>query len=171
MSRGRKRVRRREFPSGELALAAMVDMMINILIFLLTLYGTDPIDVRPTPDLVVPASTSVRPVQYAVELRVSTREVAVNGKRVLELQRGAAGPMIPDGTLVDGQIPALQGVLTRLAESMPPAADDGQQHAREIDIQCDRSVPWEVLGPVVDTAGKAGFVKLKFVVRTISEEG
>ena len=167
--RQRRRPRRKEFPSGELALAAMVDMMMNLLIFLLTLYGTDPIDTRPTPDLLVPDSTSKRLVQYAVEVRVSQNDIAVNGKRVLSLHDGASGPSIPDGVLVAGQIPALGAELASIASTMPPQ-DPDQPAPREIDVQCDKRTPWDVLGPVVETAGKAGFVQLRFIVRTTTGE-
>ncbi len=147
----------------------MVDMMMNLLIFLLTLYGTDPIDTRPTPELLVPDSTSQRLVQYAVEVRVSSKEIAVNGKRVLTLHDGAAGPAIPEGVLVAGQIPALGAELASIASTLPPQ-DPAQPAPREIDVQCDKRTSWDVLGPVVETAGKAGFVQLRFIVRTASAD-
>lgn len=169
--RRRSGVRREEFPSGELALAAMVDMMINLLIFLLTLYGTDPIDVKPEPNLLVPTSTATRPVQYAADLRVTTREVRVNGVSVLQLEDGPKGPRIPAAALQDGLVPALTEELSRLAATLPPPEDPADANRRKVDLQADKSISWEVLGPVIETAGRAGFVKLRFVVRTVEEGG
>ena len=92
MSRRRRRPHRPADHPGELALAAMVDMMINILMFLLTLYGTDPVTVQPSADLQVPASTTRRPVQYAPDLRVSAKEITLDGEVPLRLDPGPALP-------------------------------------------------------------------------------
>ena len=166
--RRRKSSRREEFPSGELALAAMVDMMMNLLIFLITLYGTDPIDVRPSPGLVVPTASSKRPVLYAADLRVSTAEVRINGVTVVTLEEGPDGqPRLPAGAVVDGLIPKLTEELVRLDETLPKSEDPADGTKRKVDLQADRSISWDVLGPVIDTAGRAGFGKLRFVVRTV----
>lgn len=161
MSR-RRRVRRRETHSGELMLAAMVDMMMNLLIFLITLYGTDPIEIEPSPELVLPRSTAERPIQAAPVLRVTTRQVALGSTVVATLVDGGAGPMLPDGVLVDGRLPDLERELGAIATSAPVEGDK----TRPIDIQCDKRISWDVLGPLVESAGRAGFGDFRFIVRS-----
>jgi hypothetical protein len=165
MSRRRRRPHRPSDHPGELALAAMVDMMINILMFLLTLYGTDPIAVQPTADLDVPTSTTRRPVQYAPDLRVTTREIILDGEIILAL---GPGPSLPPRALEDGVLPALRARLAEAAVAARSTAETDAEPLR-IDVQCDRRMPWEVLGPVLHTAGVAGFPAYRFIVRSVPD--
>lgn len=165
--RRRRRVKRREMPTGELMLAAMVDMMMNLLIFLITLYGTDPIEIEPSPELILPRSTAERPIQAAPVLRVTTRQVALGSTVIASLTEGADGPALPVGALEGGRLPDLERELKALAEAAGPLAEASQ--TRAIDIQCDKRVSWDVLGPLVETAGRAGFGDFRFIVRTSTE--
>jgi hypothetical protein len=145
----------------------MVDMMINILMFLLTLYGTDPVTVQPSADLQVPASTTRRPVQYAPDLRVSAKEITLDGEVLLRLD---PGPALPAQALDDGVLPNLRARLIEAATAARGGAEaqPGDEPLR-IDVQCDRRMPWEVLGPVLHTAGVAGFPAYRFIVRSVPE--
>jgi biopolymer transport protein ExbD len=145
-----RRGKRRDFPPGELMLAAMVDMMINILIFLLTLYGTDPIDVQPSADLVVPSSHSKDPVEPGVSMVVTRRAVLVDGVEVAAL--GAEKPSAA----------ALSRLQDELVKRLVPEADGAPP---ELSVQCDHRVPWDVLGPVLGVAQDAGYGRFRFVVR------
>ena len=160
---GRGRRRRREFPPGELMLAAMVDMMINILIFLLTLYGTDPIDVRGSADLQLASSLSHDPVKYAVAVVVSQKAVEVDGVPVLALHEDGGALRLPEGSS------ALDGFARELAGRRDAAVRAASERRQEptipdMSIQCDRRVPWEVLGPLLTVAGDVGFGQFRFVV-------
>jgi biopolymer transport protein ExbD len=154
-------------PTGELMLAAMVDMMMNLLIFLITLYGTDPIEIEPSPELILPRSTAERPIQAAPVLRVTTRQVALGSTVIASLTEGADGPALPAGVMEGGRLPDLERELKALAEAAGPLAEASQ--TRAIDIQCDKRVSWDVLGPLVETAGRAGFGDFRFIVRTSTE--
>lgn len=148
MRRGK---RRREMPPGELMLAAMVDMMMNLLIFLITLYGTDPIDLRPSNELVLPRAATGVPIEGAVVVEVTAKSIAVEGRPVV--------------TLTDGMVPA--GGYAALAAAL--TAERGKvtdvDAEPELSIQCDRRVPWSVLGPIVTVAGRSGFPEFRFIVR------
>lgn len=155
------RRRRREFPPGELMLAAMVDMMINLLIFLLTLYGTDPIEVRGSVDLQLASSQSHDPVKYAVAVVVSLKAVEIDGAPVLMLREVDGALRLPEGSAFEAFAAALVG---KRDAAVAAAAAKGVEAVPDMSIQCDRRVPWEVLGPLLTQAGDAGFGQFRFVV-------
>lgn len=145
----RRRARReRDFPTGELQLAAMVDMMINLLLFLLNLYGSGSAAVQPSKDLSFARSTEVAPVRYASSLVVTRTEVLVDGHVVGDWP--AAG-RVPDETEVD----AVRSALRALVKPDRPG---------ELLVQVDHRVPWEVLSPTLSVAGEVGFSDVRFVV-------
>ena len=158
----RRRHRERRLPSGDLMLAAMVDMMVNILIFLLHLYGTDPGNVPASEDLQLAASTAIDAVQPGfVVLVMSKTAVTVDGSKVITL--GGEGP---NPTELD----ALGMVLSDRARKAQAKAPDPDKPV-EIVVEIDKREPWSVLRPVLATVGRAGFGHVRFVVTAVSEHG
>lgn len=162
-SRAKRRAARRHHPPSELMLAAMVDMMVNLLIFLLHLYGTTPVDVQMFQDLVLPESTSRTQVEPAVNVIVSKRAISVDGERVLTLTDG----VLPEGATRDGRVEALAEVLeNKAAKAIPlPGTPEMPAGARPIVLQVDKTLSWTVLAPIVGTVGDAGFGRIKFIVQ------
>jgi biopolymer transport protein ExbD len=166
----RKPRRRHETGGGEgLMLAAMVDMMVNLLIFLLHLYGSGGVEVPP--GLQLASSTSTAPTSPAVSVAVSPDAVSLRGKVLL---RGTGNDADPWQASSDGTIPVLQDALEaeakRIEADARPAAD-GAVPEPEILVQVDRRVPWTALQPVLRSAGRAGFVKVRFLVTSVGEHG
>jgi hypothetical protein len=172
--RGRLRRSRRTFPSGELMLAAMVDMMLNILIFLLTLYGTSPVRIPAGELLLFAPSTARDPVRVSAVLAITTRSISLDGRPILPLSidDSASGPRIPAGELENGRLPELDAALTDLLVTTRAAAGSGpsEKVQTELIIECDRRIPWAILGPVVRTAGWSGFPNYRFVVRAAGRQ-
>ena len=166
MSRVRSRPRRLESGHGELALAAMVDMMINLLIFLLHLYGDTPVQVQSSSDLILPDSRSHDPMSAAVSVVLSRRAVEVNGQQVIALVDPDGNPHLPEGTVESGRLPAL---MKALQAAKAPAGTELDAEPPALLLQCDRRMPWSVLGAVVKSAGESGFSKIRFVVNEKSE--
>lgn len=149
----RRERRRRELPAGELQLAAMVDMMINLLLFLLNLYG-NATGVEPSDTLSFARSTEDAPIHPAPAVVVSRASVKVAGDAV---GTWSAEGRAPDGAEVDALRSALRG--------LPRSGD-----APELLLQVDRRVPWTSIGPVLTVAGDEGFAHVRFVVASTSEE-
>lgn len=149
----RRRARRRqELPTGELQLAAMVDMMINLLLFLLNLYGNSN-GVQPSDDLSFARSTEDRPVHPAPSVVVSQAGVRVGDEVV--------GTWSAEGRAPDAsEVAALRATLMGLAQG-----DDEP----ELLLQVDRRVPWTSVGPVLGVAGEAGFGNVRFVVASTED--
>lgn len=164
-----RRARRRDHASGELMLAAMVDMMINILIFLLTLYGTTPIELPKGESLALASSAAREPVKLAVTVAVTTASVYVDNVSVLPLDRASGVPRLPPAAVVDGRIAPLADALLALIDEARAPGPDGQPVEPELLLQVDKAVPWSVLGAVMHTAEAVGYPRARFVVRSSDE--
>lgn len=144
--------RRRSVVTSELMLAAMVDILINLLLFLLNLYGNSPAFLHPSEDLQFATSTSQEPVEYATNLRITRRAVEVDGEQVAVLGEKGAPPSEAE----------LAVVRDRLAARLPPVPDPRKPPS--LVVQADRTLPWTQISPVLTAAGDAGFSDLRFIV-------
>jgi biopolymer transport protein ExbD len=142
---------------SELLLAAMVDMMVNVLLFLLTLYGTSP--GSEAGELELPGARSEAPLVATVHLTVTPQVVAVDGKTALALRASPEGPRLPERVELDTLLNLL-ATRRGAGESPPPLA-----------VEVDRRVPWTTLEPLLDVAGQAGFSDLRFVTTSLSVVG
>jgi len=155
----RKRRRRLgEAQHGELTLAALIDVLVNILIFLLTLYGSDPGEASGA-KVELADSTATDPVESSVVVVVTEGTVVV----------GAREP-VPFDSLVE-DTSALKTVLRE--EFDKEKADDAstleEEPPPDLVLQVDRRVTWTQLRPVLAAANQVGFVDLRFVVTTVSD--
>jgi hypothetical protein len=146
-------------------LAAMVDMLVNILIFLLHLYGTAPIDASPELDL--PESLATDPVEAAPIVVLTTRAVQVEGQPLVSFASLDGTVEYSEGSLENGQLPPLTRWLTSRRAAMIERRPDSEPDT--IVVECDRRVPWSVVTPVLATAGAVGFTQFRFVVNTVSD--
>lgn len=163
----RMRAKRREMPTVELSLAAMVDMMINLLIFLLHLYGGGAA-VDQSDDLQLAKSTATEPVHVRVPVVISRTAIGVSGREVVALLLDGERSFVPADAVENGAVPALTDAiradLERQRERQP-----SDRAAAELVIQADRRATWTVLGPVLRSAAAAGVEKYRFVVASEGE--
>lgn len=165
------RAKRRTLPTVELSLAAMVDMMINILIFLLHLYGHGSIEAAPSDDLQLAKSSARDVVRASVAVVVARDAIRVGGQSVVELVDDQGVPRLPEGAVNGaGYVSELAEELTRRrekAEAQP--LPEGQEYVPELMVETDRRVPWAVLAPVLRSGAQAGIDQYRFVVAMHSE--
>ncbi len=136
----------------------MVDMMINILLFLLQLYGNSTVMVQSSPDLSLPRSESADPIRYAVNVVVSRAKVTVGPDTVSEFPRENRVPTELD-------LSAITAALTAAREAQQArSAGSATPEPAQVILQVDRRLPWEQLSPVIDAVGSAGFEDVRFVV-------
>jgi hypothetical protein len=165
-SRMRRARARRAVPHTELMLAAMVDMMVNLLIFLLHLYGTAPIETS-ADGLQVPDATTREPIELAPVVVVTRKALEIEGKPVITFVELEGELTYPEGVLDKGQIPPLHDWLVGRKAALVEQSEDG--HVPDaIVVECDRRLPWSVIEPVLATSGAAGFPRFRFVVNTVT---
>ena len=157
MTRGRGRGRRRNSVDHGLIITSMVDMFTLVLLFLLVFY--DPA-YQGGSEVDLPVGASVITAQSGVTVRVAPDGISVAGNVVASLPGGGL-----DGSLVrDGQaIVALVEALSVELASTKVADSEGDP---VLIVECDKAVPWSVLGPVLESGSRAGFPRYRFLVQS-----
>jgi biopolymer transport protein ExbD len=164
--RGARRTRLARVPMvAGFNVTSMMDMFTIILVFLLNFL--DP-STEVTGELSLPAARTEQVVDRGVRLTVTKERVLVEGQEVLQLDAGA----LPAGVARLGR--RIDPVFERLAAAaaaLPKAPGSSEQDASNavLLVQCDRAVPFSVLGELLYTAGQAGYGQFRFVV--ISQPG
>lgn len=156
MSRRKRRNRRIEGDS-ELMLAAMVDMMINVLIFLLAMYGTG--GARPPDGLDLSPSVAKDYERSAVVIVVAKTGIFIDGTQVVR----ADGFTAVDEAVKNAPLKDL--LAKRYQDAIDGKDPQDAESEPTLEIQAARDAPWNSLRLVLDAAGKAGFVKLRFTAR------
>ncbi|MCP4807458.1 MAG: hypothetical protein GY913_34180 [Proteobacteria bacterium] len=160
--------------SEELSITSMMDMMTIILVFLLKSYSTQDVSVAASADLQLPASTSAKIPELAVNLIVSKSQVIVDGVPVLNLttvpdeDTGEDMLAVPEDEKKGQMITRLYDRLLEKAEQAKALGEASGSTEHEfkgrILLQCDKTLPFSVIREVMYTAGQAQFGEFKFVV-------
>ena len=169
----KKAARKQE--EGGLTITSMMDMMTIILVFLLKSYSTDDISVAASDDLVLPVSTTMVKPQLAVNLVVTKSLVVVDGVEVLRLTEEADEENPGEMLLTVPEDEKKGRLITLLYDRLLEKAEDAKQLAEmtgsedhefkgRILLQCDKELPFSVIGDVMYTAGQAQFAEFRFVV-------
>lgn len=152
----RRKGRRRLHTETELLLAAMVDMMVNVLLFLLTLYGAGPgADLG---EFELAEARAQEPITGDVHLTITPLLVAVDGSPVLRLDTRDSRLRLPEEDAAFDELASRLDTRRSEAEEAPPLA-----------VEIDRRVPWSVVRPLLDLAAGAGFTDLRFTVASVGE--
>jgi biopolymer transport protein ExbD len=155
------RARRKKAEEG-LTITSIMDMMTIILVFLLKSYSVEDIQVKPSDDLTLPMSTSLKTPERVVNMVVSKSSITVEGNSIMSFVNGE----IPEADKKGMLISPLYDALTERAEA---AREQAEQYGAEkfegkILFQCDKDLPYRTVREVMFTAGQAEFGKFKFVV-------
>jgi len=156
------KARRKGSDEGELTITSMMDMMTIILVFLLKSYSVEDIQVKPSDDLTLPSSNSLKAPEVHVNLVVSKSLITVDGVDVLEIIDGEVAEEDKKGTMVTD----LYDVLQQKADDARSLAEKigGDPFEGKILFQCDKDIKYSTVREVMYTAGQAQFGKFKFVV-------
>ncbi len=165
--RERRKVREREGEIKELNIVAMMDMMTIILVFLLKSYQASAISVNMNADLSIPASTTQLHPQENITVTLSLKEVAVNDRRVVDVQRGAIPAGAKEGGRADAfYVGAVYDALKKEVEKQKYIAryNPNAPFTGRINVVADKSIPYRTLMEVLYTAGQAELGEYKFMV-------
>lgn len=144
----RRRRERRIGPASDLTITSMVDMFTMILTFLLNFVDPAMGDASP---LSLPTARATASPSEGVQVEVSRDGIVVAGTRVAGLT--------PDGRAVDPAVERSGAVLVPVTAALRGASTE-----LPLVLSCDRSVPFAVVGEVLQSARAAGFQRYRFVV-------
>jgi biopolymer transport protein ExbD len=165
--RARRKQREAEGEIKELNIVAMMDMMTIILVFLLKSYQASTINVNMSEQLTIPQSTTQLHPQENITITVSTREVAVNERRVVDVQGGVIPASAKEGGRADAfYVGAIYDALKKEVEKQKTIAryNKDAPFTGRINVVADKKIPYRTLMEVLYTAGQAELGEYKFMV-------
>ncbi len=165
--RARRKQREAQGEIKELNIVAMMDMMTIILVFLLKSYQASAINVNMGADLTVPLSTSQLHPQENITVTVSLKEVAVNERKIVDVQGGAIPARAKEGGRADAfYVGAIYDALKREVDKQKYIAQYNKDapFTGRINVVADKKIPYRTLMEVLYTAGQAELGEYKFMV-------
>ncbi len=165
--RVRRRRREAEGEIKELNIVAMMDMMTIILVFLLKSYQASAINVNLSEQLTIPQSTTQLHPQENITVTLSTKEVAVNERRVVDVQGGLIPASAKEGGRADAfYVGAIYDALRKEVEKQKTIAryNKDAPFTGRVNVVADKRIPYRTLMEVLYTAGQAELGEYKFLV-------
>jgi biopolymer transport protein ExbD len=164
--RRRGRMKGGEHGARELNLTAMMDMMTIILVFLLKNYSTTPENVSLSDTLAPPRSSAKIPMEAAVTITVTQKELMVEGKSVGQVDTANHGVAGEDPKTRGTSIAPLSEALDKKVADLKAIQDKGgPPFEGKLLVVADQKVTYELLMRVLYTAGVAQFSQYKLVVQ------
>ncbi len=143
-----------------LNLTALMDILSNLLFFLLASYTAQSVEVEGQAGLKLPSSSSQLALQPQVTITVTTSTIDVSGVPVGKLSNGAlVSDLDPNGTLSP-----LYERLKTVKASRESAGRADMADSDLVLLLADKGTDSKTISTVLRTAGYAGFVNIRFGV-------
>jgi biopolymer transport protein ExbD len=167
---GRKRgmsayIERRSPSTFKIQITSMVDMFVILLVFLLKSYSTSPVNVTPSDDLTLPASTSIKDPTENLKLVVSKAGIFVEDQKILDLNNGQLDVAEVDASDTQFIRKLYEALDLQAKKSRDIASQNSElEFDGKVIMQADRSLPYEILRKVMYTSMLAGYSDVKIAV-------
>lgn len=144
----------------ELNLTALMDILSNLLFFLLAAYAAQATEVENKAEMRLPSSTSQVRLQLQLTISITQQFVQIADTPVTTIK---------DGKLVEpedaeGRIASLYSKLIAIKDRRSEAGREQAGEASGILLLADKDTDADVVNKVLRTAGHAGFVNVRFGV-------
>jgi biopolymer transport protein ExbD len=142
-----------------LNLTALMDILSNLLFFLLASYSAQSVEVANT-GLKLPPSTSGLALSPQLSITVTDSRIDVSGVPVAKIEHGLLVGEVDD----QGKIPALYERLHNVKVSREGAGRADIADADLVLLLADKGTDSKTIASVLKTAGHAGFYSIRFGV-------
>lgn len=156
----RKRRARHEDIAG-LNLTAMMDMFTIILVYLIKVYASSPENLTLNDNLRPPASTAPDNITPAVRVMIAKSGILVDDKLVLQWKDGK----VVGADAANPYQPLRQALEKRVEQVRAIEARGGSPFDGLLMVVADGDTPYDVVGNVLDQAGRSQFTSYRLVVR------
>ena len=147
-------------PGVALNLTALMDILSNLLFFLLAAYAAQATEVENKAELRLPSSTSQVRLQLQLTISITQQMVQVADAPVTPIEKGHLIAPVDE----QGKIPSLYAKLVSIKERRAQAGREPAGEASGILLLADKDTDSDVVSKVLKTAGHAGFVNVRFGV-------
>lgn len=143
----------------QLNLVPLIDILTNILFFLLVGFAAQEIQYEAENKIRLPAASTNADLRLSVNLSLSGEELLVDKVRVAKISGGKF-----DAPLEGDKIVPLYEKLNTLRAAREGQTGGVSQNDDVIFLVADRQVPFTLLSPVMKTAAMAGYPNFRFAV-------
>ena len=143
-----------------LNLTALMDILSNLLFFLLAAYAAQATEVENKSELRLPSSTSQVRLQLQLTISITQSAIQVADAPVARVAQGR----LVDPVDEEGKIPGLYAKLVSIKGNRAQAGQEQSSEASGILLLADKDTDSDVVSKVLKTAGHAGFVNVRFGV-------
>lgn len=147
-------------PGVALNLTALMDILSNLLFFLLAAYAAQATEVEDKSELHLPSSTSQVRLQLQLTISIARHAVQVADTPVVPIQNGR----LVENEDEDGKIPSLYAKLISIRDRRADTGRTDSAEASGILLLADKDTDSDIVSKVLKTAGHAGFVNVRFGV-------
>lgn len=148
-----------------LQITSMIDMFTIILVFLLKSYASSAVDVTPSADLHLPASTATESPNEALKLVVSKFGIFVDDKKVVTFVNNDIPREVVDARDTKFIKPLFEALNQQALKSKNIAKqNESVNFEGKVILQADQSLSYQLLRKVMYTATIAGYSDFKFAV-------
>ena len=146
----------------DLNLTALMDILSNLLFFLLAAYTAQSLEVKQKPDLQLPLSSSQLSVKPSLTLMVGQHDIHLGADYVCAIEGDKV--VAPASADDDERIAPLYDKLHAIKEARTAAGRADAPDADVVLLLADKTTDSTVVMRVLKTAGQAGFVNVRFGV-------
>jgi biopolymer transport protein ExbD len=147
-------------PMVALNLTALMDILSNLLFFLLAAYAAQATEVENKSELLLPSSTSQVRLQLQLTISITQSAIQVADAPVARVAKGLLADPVDEA----GRIPGLYAKLVSIKGNRAQAGQEQSSEASGILLLADKDTDSDVVSKVLKTAGHAGFVNVRFGV-------
>ena len=148
-----------ETASVSLNLTALMDILSNLLFFLLASYSSQAAEVAQ--NIKLPSSSSQLKLDPALTITVTARDIQLAGVPVAEIDKGMVKGLTEESEKIGPLFDRLKSVK---AQRTAAGKDDMGPESEMILLMADKSTDSLVITKILKTAGSAGFVNVRFGV-------
>jgi len=158
----KRRTKKDENEVTYLNITQMLDMMTNIMVFLLKSFASSATNVTAA-NLVLPHSTTKLNVEEAIQLMITPEAILVDQKVITKLEDGK----IPEAALSEGYlVDELYDALANRADYFKKIQEfGGSQFSGKIAVIADKGTTYQTIFKILYTAGRAEFGLFKLFVQ------
>ncbi len=149
-----------EGQSLALNLTALMDILSNLLFFLLASYTAQSVEIQQKADIQLPSSSSQVNLTPSLTITVTKSRIDVSGLQVGTI----ANNVITEPLDAAGNITGLHARLRNVKASRIAAGRGDLADAETVLVLADKQTDADIITKVLKTAGQAGFINVKFGV-------
>ena len=142
-----------------LNMTALMDILSNLLFFLLASYAVSNTEIKGAEDMQLPSSTSEAQAEVSILVRVTLDVIEVEGKPIVKLDKGKLPPQY-----------FAEDRITPLFKMLELYAKNGKKGVKMTDdntvllVLADKRADFDLVSKVLKTSGYAGFPNFRFAV-------